>query len=124
MWSIIGNVIWVLFGGLEVALYYFFFGGVFCLTIIGIPFGLKLFEIGIYALLPFGRSSEIRSPQNTLVSLILNLLWLPFGIVIAIIHLCLGVFFCITIIGIPFGLQHFKLMSFAFIPFGRRVVEK
>lgn len=124
MLSILGNVIWVIFGGVEVALYYFFFGILFCITIIGIPFGLKLFEIGIYALLPFGRSSEIIVPQNTLLSVVLNLFWLPFGIVIAIIHLVFGVLFCITIIGIPFGLQHFKLMSFAFIPFGRRVVER
>lgn len=123
MWNVIGNLLWVFLGGIEVAACYAIGGVLLCLTIIGIPFGLKLFEVAVFALLPFGRKCEVVFPQNYPLSFLLNILWLPFGLVIAIIHLLFGIALCITIIGIPFGIQHFKLMSFVFLPFGRRVVE-
>lgn len=117
--QIIGNVIWVLFGGVEIALAYFLVGILMCMTIIGIPFGLILFKIGIFALLPFGASLYKSSPNLSFLSIIFNILWLPFGLLISLSHLLIGLLFCITIIGIPFGYQHFKLMSYSFIPFGR-----
>lgn len=117
--QIIGNVIWVLFGGLEIALTYFLAGLIMCLTIVGIPFGLILFRIGTFAFLPFGASLYKSPPSFTFFSVIFNILWIPFGLLISLAHLFMGVLFCITIVGIPFGYQHFKLMSYAFIPFGR-----
>ena len=123
--SIIGNILWILFGGLEIALTYFI-GGIFmCLTIIGIPFGLQAFKLGIYAFLPFGSTHQYTQKSGGCLTTLMNIIWiLLFGIWIALGHLIFGIFLCITIIGIPFGLQHFKLMSLAFAPFGAEIIDK
>lgn len=122
--NILGNIIWLLFGGFFVALEYFIAGFILCLTIIGIPFGFQTFKLGILALLPFGQTTIQNDQASGCLSIIMNILWLIMGgICIALTHLVLGVIFCITIIGIPFGLQHFKLMSCALSPFGRTVVN-
>ena len=118
--NILGNLIWVIFGGLIMAVEYIISGAVMCLTIIGIPFGLQVMQLGLFALWPFG-GEVVSTPEATgCLSTLLNVIWIFIGgIWIALSHLALGVFFCITIIGIPFGLQHFKLMSYALVPFGR-----
>lgn len=123
--NIIGNLIWVIFGGLIMAVEYIISGAVMCLTIIGIPFGLQVMQLGLFALWPFG-GEVVSTPEATgCLSTLLNVIWIFIGgIWIALSHLALGVFFCITIIGIPFGLQHFKLMSYALVPFGRTVVRR
>ncbi|MBP5772185.1 MAG: YccF domain-containing protein [Bacteroidaceae bacterium] len=120
----IGNTIWIVFGGLLLAIEYFFMSLLLMITIIGIPFGLQTFKLVPLALWPFGK--EVRSTQEFegCLSIAMNLLWIIFGgWLIALEHALLGLFFFITIIGIPFGKQHFKLASIALVPFGREVVS-
>lgn len=120
----IGNIIWFVFGGLLISLGYFLGGLVLCLTIVGIPFGIKVMRLGAFALWPFGGRVMPRENPVGCLSTILNIIWIVFGgIEVAFAHLVTGVIFCITIIGIPFGLQHFKLMTLALVPFGHEVVR-
>ena len=123
--SIIGNLIWLVFGGIFIALEYLVSSVFLIITIIGIPFGLQTLKLATLALWPFG--SEIRYKQNApgCLSTIMNLLWLLFGgIWICLSHICFGVLFSITIIGLPFGMQHFKLAGLALTPFGREIVSR
>lgn len=118
----IGNVIWVIFGGWMIALEYVLAGFALIVTIIGIPFGIQSIKLGIMALWPFGH--QVVEDQNTsgCLNLIMNIIWIIIGgIPIALTHLLWGVIFCITIVGIPFGKQHFKLIPLALCPFGKRI---
>jgi len=118
---LLGNIIWIVFGGWAIALEYIIGGIALCMTIVGIPFGIQCFKLAILGFAPFGQVPAGNSLSGCL-ALPLNIVWLIFGgIWIAITHFICGIFFCITIIGIPFGIQHFKLMSLAFAPFGRSV---
>ena len=122
---LIGNIIWVVFGGLLISLGYLFGGLVLCLTIVGIPFGVQIMRLGMFALWPFG--GEVKPTDNVMgcLPVLMNVLGsIVGGIEVALTHLTLGVAFCITIIGIPFGLQHFKLMMYSLLPFGHRVVRR
>lgn len=122
--SLIGNLIWFIFGGLILGLGYFFGGLVLCLTIVGIPFGIKVMKLGLFAMWPFGGEVVQREKPMGCLTLLLNVIWIVFGgIEVALSHLALGVVFCCTIIGIPFGMQHFKLMLMALMPFGHEVVR-
>ena len=122
--NFIGNVIWVVFGGLLLSLGYLFGGLVLCLTIVGIPFGVQIMRLGMFALWPFGGKVIEKDSAAGCLSILMNVLWIIFGgIEVALTHLTLGVIFCCTIIGIPFGMQHFKLMLYALLPFGHRVVR-
>ncbi|MCP9612636.1 YccF domain-containing protein [Coprobacter tertius] len=121
--NLLGNIIWLIFGGLLLALEYFVAGIILCITIIGIPFGFQVFKIGLLALFPFGQKTVVESGKSGCLYTIMNIIWILIGgIWIALTHLALGLLFCITIIGIPFGMQHFKLMAVAFTPFGRTIV--
>ncbi|MBP3662200.1 MAG: YccF domain-containing protein [Bacteroidales bacterium] len=121
--KLIGNIIWILFGGLFIALYYFLFGLLLCLTVVGIPFGLQLMKIAGFALWPFGHEVQAGPQDSGCLSVCMNIIWIIFGgIEIALTHLGLGVVFCVTIIGIPFGLQHFKMALLALVPFGKTIV--
>ncbi|MBQ3148967.1 MAG: YccF domain-containing protein [Alistipes sp.] len=123
--NLIGNIIWVIFGGILLSLGYLFGGLVLCLTIVGIPFGVQIMKLGMFALWPFGGEVVQNKTPMGCLSILLNVLWIIFGgIEVAISHLTMGVIFCITIIGIPFGMQHFKLMVLALMPFGHTVVRK
>ena len=103
---------------------YLFGGAVLCLTIVGIPFGVQIMRLGLFALWPFGGKVVEKDNAGGCLTILMNVLWIVFGgIEVALSHLTLGVIFCITIIGIPFGLQHFKLMMYALVPFGREVVR-
>jgi len=114
----LGNIIWVLFGGLLLAILWLLAGLLLCITVIGIPFGLQCFKIAGLALWPFGRQLSNSMGAG---SLIMNILWiLVFGWEIALITALIGLIYCITVIGIPFGLQCFKLASLALLPFGTR----
>ena len=120
--KLLGNLIWILFGGFLIALIYFIVGIVMCVTIIGIPFGVQLFKLGAFALCPFGHELVYRSTEPGCVSTVMNLIWVLLGWwEIALLHLALGVIFCITIIGIPFGVQHFKMAFNSLFPFGREI---
>ena len=118
----IGNIFWLLLGGIIISVYYAVVGLLFCITIIGIPFGLQLFKIAGLALWPFGRE-VVPGPNDTgCLAVVMNIIWiLCGGIEIALLHLGFGIACCLTIIGIPFGLQHFKMMLLAFVPFGKQI---
>ena len=118
----LGNIIWLVVGGLLTALLYYLNGLLMCITIIGIPFGVQLFKLGTYALWPFGHEI-VSGPNDTgCLSVVMNLLWIFLGWwEIALTHLFCGCIFCITIIGIPWGLQHFKMALASFLPFGKEI---
>ncbi len=118
----LGNLIWILFGGLLIALLYFVVGLVMCVTIVGIPFGIQLFKLGAFALWPFGHELVYRSTEPGCLSSVMNLLWILLGWwEIALTHLAFGLILCLTIIGIPWGLQHFKMALGAVFPFGKEI---
>lgn len=118
--SIIGNIIWLLFGGILAAIVWFLAGLLLCVTVIGIPFGVQCFKISLFVLWPFGK--EIELGHFGAGGFILNIIWLViFGWELAIAHLVIGAIFCLTIIGIPFGLQHFKFAQLGLIPFGAKI---
>jgi uncharacterized membrane protein YccF (DUF307 family) len=120
--SLIGNIIWLIFGGLIVAFEYFLSGLILCATIIGIPFGIQCFKIGILTLMPFGREVRAVPGESGCLSTIFNIVWIFLGgIWIALTHLVFGILLAITIIGLPFAKQHFKLMSLSFAPFGKDI---
>ncbi|MBR4380006.1 MAG: YccF domain-containing protein [Bacteroidaceae bacterium] len=121
--KILGNIIWLICGGLETAFEYFMVGVVLCITIIFIPFGLQTFKLGLLMLWPFGSRVDLLPGQPGCLSTIMNILWLFAGIPICLTHLFFGLLLCCTIIGIPFGLQHFKFAGIALTPFGRTIVS-
>ena len=118
----IGNLLWFIFGGFAGGLGWLFAGCIWCITIIGIPLGLQCFKLAGLSFWPFGK--EVIYDQSSGISLILNIFWLIFsGIPLALGHAISGIILCITIIGIPFGQQSFKLAKLALMPFGARVVS-
>ena len=120
--NLIGNLIWLIFLGFASFVGYMVSGLLLCLTIIGIPFGLQCFKIGFFTLLPFGRQVREVPGQTGCLSTIFNIVWIFVGgIWIALVHLGFGLLLAITIIGIPFARQHFKLMSLSFTPFGKEI---
>jgi uncharacterized membrane protein YccF (DUF307 family) len=121
--KLIGNILWLILGGLQTAFEYFIAGVALCITIIGIPFGLQAFKLGILMLWPFGSRVDLLPGQPGCLSTIMNILWLIAGLPICLTHLLFGILLCITIIGIPFGLQHFKFAGIALTPFGRTIVS-
>ena len=121
--NLLGNIIWLVFGGLISALGYFIGGIVLCLTIIGIPFGLQCFKVGMIVLAPFGTHVVSDSSSNGCLTAIFNIIWLLCGgLWTAITHIFFGILLYLTIIGIPFGRQHFKLVEISLMPFGKRLV--
>lgn len=119
--KLIGNIIWFVFVGLVTSLIWFIFGLAWCVTIVGIPVGLQCFKLGKLALFPFGKEIEY---SDSSFSFVINVIWiiLP-GLELCLYYLLLGVLFCMTIIGIPFGLQLFKLAKLALLPFGAKIVK-
>lgn len=118
----LGNVLWFVLGGFIVSLYYFIVGLLFCITIIGIPFGAQLIKMAGFALWPFGRNVMPDTNDGGCLAIVMNVIWiLVGGIEIAMLHLFFGVVLCITVIGIPFGLQHFKMALLALMPFGKKI---
>lgn len=115
--SFLGNIIWLIFGGLIGAIAWALAGVLWCITIIGIPFGVQCFKISGFVLWPFGR--EIELGHFGLGGFLANVIWVIFfGWEFFLGHLLIAAIFFITIIGIPFGLQHFKLAKLGLIPFG------
>jgi uncharacterized membrane protein YccF (DUF307 family) len=120
--SLLGNIVFFVFGGFLIFLGYVLGGILLCLTIVGIPFGFQCFKLAGGVLAPFGRDVFETEPPGGTLSLILNIIWiiLP-GLELAIMHLFLAVFFAITIIGFPLAVQHMKLVKVALLPFGHRM---
>ena len=120
--NLLGNLIWLIFGGIIIAIEYFIGSIILMITIIGIPFGLQTLKMASLSLWPFGRDTKVHSRSSGCLYIFMNVLWLlTGGLWIAATHLIFGAVLCITIIGIPFGLQHFKLTVIALSPFGRDI---
>ena len=120
--SAILNILWFILGGFLVVLAYLLGGIILCLTIIGIPFGIQCFKLSVLGLAPFGREIRDTEPPGGALAIIMNIIWiiLP-GLELALLHLLLAFFFAITIIGLPFAVQHLKMTRLALLPFGFRV---
>jgi uncharacterized membrane protein YccF (DUF307 family) len=118
----LGNIIWFIFGGLIGGLSWCIAGVLWCITIIGIPIGLQCFKFAQLSFAPFGKDIVY---SNSGFSLIVNIIWLIIsGIPLALTHVASGIILCITIIGIPFGMQSFKLAKLALLPFGAQIVTR
>ncbi len=121
------NVLWITIGGGGVAALGYAIGGVLlCLTVVGIPFGMQAFKLARLMLWPFGKDVVVDSgaPGAGLLGVLLNVLWcLTVGLVTAVAHLGFALSLAISIIGIPFALQHLKFAILALFPFGRRIVD-
>ncbi len=121
----IGNLLWLLFGGFFSAIGYFITGLLFCFTVIGIPFGIQCIKIGGFVLWPFGKKIITHERANGCLYVLFNILWiLTGGWYTALVHVFFGILLSLTIIGIPFGRQHFKLASLSLTPFGKDVVHR
>lgn len=119
--KVLGNIVWWLCGGLETAVEYFVASVALMITVVGIPFGLQTLKLGLLMLWPFG-SRVVKKPTSGCLNTVMNVVWFFVGgIWIWLTHAFFGVLLYITIIGIPFGRQHFKLARIALTPFGREV---
>ena len=119
----LGNLLWLILGGILVAMMYYLCGLIMCITIIGIPFGVQLFKLGTFSLWPFGHELVDGKRSSGCLYVAMNLLWIVLGWwEIALIHLFFGCLFSITIVGIPWGLQHFKMIGASLLPFGKDIV--
>lgn len=119
------NLVWLILGGIMVALAYLLGGIILCLTIIGIPFGIACFKLAGLALAPFGREIREKQPPGGALAVIMNIIWilLP-GLELAIFHLVMALLLGLTVIGIPLAAQHLKMTRMALLPFGYEVREK
>ena len=120
--SLLGNILWLIFGGLIAGLGYILGGLLMCLTIVGIPFGIQCFKLAGLALAPFGSEVREKEPPSGAIAVIMNIIWiiLP-GLELAVLHLILALAFGITIIGLPIAAQHLKMTRLALLPFGFEV---
>lgn len=123
--SMLGNLLWIfLGGGLIIFLEYVAAGVSLCLTIIGIPFGIQAFKLAILGLVPFGKEVVDTEASEGALAVIMDLIWLVIGGVwIALTHLFFALLCAITIIGIPFAVQHMKLVKLSLLPFGKAIRE-
>jgi len=120
----LGNILWLIFVGIWLAIGFVIAGIIMFILLITIPFGIQAFKLAGFALWPFGRHVDYTERVASPLHIIGNILWIIFGGLWLAVH-CLigGVILCITIIGIPFGIQAFKLIPIALMPFGAEVVR-
>jgi len=117
--SVIGNILWFIFGGFISGALWLISGLIWCITIIGIPYGLQCFKFASLSFFPFGKDVEY---GGGVPSLMVNVIWVIFfGIEMASANLMIGALWCCTIVGIPFGLQFFKIAKLSLLPFGARI---
>ncbi|MBR6020359.1 MAG: YccF domain-containing protein [Lachnospiraceae bacterium] len=117
--GLLGNIIWLVFGGLEAALGFLVLGILWCASVIGIPIGLQCFKFAKLTLCPFGKEVEYGELESYLF---FNIIWWIFGgLALSLAIAVVGVVFCLTVIGIPFGLQFFKIAKLALMPIGAEV---
>lgn len=120
--TLLGNLIWLVFGGFTAALGTVLGGLALCLTIIGIPFGIQTIKLGLSMLFPFGKEVVAEPEAESTLNTILNLVWIVvWGWALALNHLLFAAILAITIVGIPFAQQHLKLMKLSLLPFGRHL---
>ena len=130
--STIGNIIWIVLGGVWMSLGWVIAGVIMYLTVIGIPWGRSCFVIAGFTLLPFGNEAvprELVTGRDDVgtgdAGLVGNLIWLLLaGWWLALGHAVTGIGVCLTVIGIPFGIQHFKLAGISLMPIGKTIVPK
>ena len=123
--NLLMNILWLLLGGIFTAVEYVVASLGMMVTIVGIPFGFQTLKLSLLALCPFGKEIHTSPQAGGCLSIIMNILWILLGgIWISLSHLVFGIVLCITIIGIPFGKQHFKLAALALAPFGKTIEEK
>lgn len=120
----VGNFLWFILGGIWLGLSWLIIGLLFCITILGIPFGIACFRISAFAFCPFGKKLVTREDAHLGTS-ILNIIWIIFaGFWLALESIIVGILLCITILGIPFGIACFNIAQASFAPLGKRIVEK
>ena len=118
------NILWLVFGGIFTAVEYMIASLLMMITIVGIPFGMQTMKMAGLALWPFGKDVRSGVRSGGCLYILMNVLWIFLGgILICLSHLGLGILLCTTVIGIPFGMQHFKLAALALSPFGKDIVE-
>ena len=118
----LGNIIWLIFGGVVTCIEYLISSLILMITIIGIPFGLQTLKLAMLALWPFGSKITDSGNSGGCLNIVMNIFWIIFGgFWICLTHLFFGLLLCITIIGIPFGRQHFKMAGLALTPFGKTI---
>jgi uncharacterized membrane protein YccF (DUF307 family) len=123
--SLVGNILWLIFGGLLTGLGYILGGALLCVTIIGIPFGLQSIRLGVATFAPFGKEIVPTKAGTGFLKLVFDIIWiLLFGWEIAVAHLVHAGILALTIIGIPFALQHVKLVPVSLFPFGQELRKK
>lgn len=122
LFRFIGNIVWFVLYGFISGLAWLVIGLLWCVTIIGIPVGIQCFKLSCVSFFPFGKNILLGTKTS---SVILNILWIIFGgLELALGYLAAGIVFCCTIIGIPLGLQCFKLVKLSFLPFGAKIEIK
>ena len=120
--STLGNIIWFVFGGFLSGLAWLVSGALLCATVVGIPYGLQCFKFASLSFFPFGKDVKYGGGA---VSTLANVIWLIFfGLWMAVVNLAIGLLWCLTVIGIPFGRQFFKIAKLALTPFGAQIVGK
>jgi uncharacterized membrane protein YccF (DUF307 family) len=118
--SLLGNILWLVFGGFLAGLGYIVGGLGLCLSIVGIPFGVQQIKLGLAVFAPFGKEMVELEDANSPLRIVFNLIWLVlFGWAIAVAHVSSALVLAITVVGIPFALQHIKLIPLSLFPFGR-----
>lgn len=117
----VGNILWLVLCGFWTALGWLLAALLLAVTVVGLPFARQCLKLAHFTLWPFGRTT-IKSPDASPLGLIGNILWFVPGLFIALEYVVAGVLLCITVIGIPFGLQAFKFVPLALWPFGKEVV--
>lgn len=121
--KLLGNIIWFVFGGFVISLEYLISSLLLMVTIVGIPFAIQTLKLALFSLWPFGSKVVDSGSSSGCLSSVMNIIWILIGgIWIALSHLVFGIIFAITIIGIPFAKQHFKLAALALTPFGKDIV--
>lgn len=119
LFRFLGNIAWFILYGFISGLAWLFIGLLWCITIVGIPVGIQCFKLSCVSFFPFGKNILLGTKTS---SVILNILWIVFGgLELALGYLAAGILFCCTIIGIPLGLQCFKLVKLSFLPFGAKI---
>lgn len=125
---LLGNLIWFIFGGLETGIAWWIAGLLAAITIIGIPFSIAAFRIGTFSFWPFGREIVDRPERDEALKLLIllgNIVWILLGgIWLALAHLFFALLLAITIIGIPFAVQHLKLAQLSLTPYGKMIVVR
>ena len=116
---LLGNICWFIFGGFLSGLAWVLSGAIWCITIIGIPYGLQCFKFADISFWPFGKHIEY---GGGVVSFLVNVIWLVFfGWWMALENAVYGLLWCVTIVGIPFGMQFFKIAKLSLMPFGAQI---